>query len=187
MRAETTQSTDLFLGETEGRDLSVMTGHSEEYEVDDYESLNPLASPLIMTPLAATSATGDELSSPVLNRNEYNPAAYSPGSESRESRVPPPQLLSPSPIMSKITENPTPPSSPVVKIFSPPSKTLRDNFQSPAPESPQKSVKDIVWLLQTLRYDGGASRDEKKKAIAELKRLAKSASEEYWKRNCAQV
>lgn len=53
--------------------------------------------------------------------------------------------------------------------------------------SSSRGVKDIVWLLETLRYDGGASRDEKKKAIAELKRLAKMASEDYWKRNCSQV
>lgn len=112
-----------------------------------------------------------------IDRTEYNPAVYSPGAQPLTQT----QLLSPSPITSAIYDQPQfPPTPPPPRIISPMQK------ENSVPESP-KNGKDIVWLIQTLRYDGGASRDEKKKAIAELKRLAKSASEDYWKRNCAQV
>jgi hypothetical protein len=46
---------------------------------------------------------------------------------------------------------------------------------------------DVVWLIQTLRPEGNASREDKKKAVSDLKKLAKTASPEFWQRNCAQV
>jgi hypothetical protein len=159
---------DVQSDDFESESLEIVTAGSDsnEFEAQDSKPFNERT---------------DQLHSP-LSRNDYNPAIYSPGSH---NHIPPPQLLSPSPIMANIPDIPLPTSSPpMARLISPQAKIVKEIR---ATESPPKSIKDIVWLIQTLRYDGGASRDEKKKAIAELKRLAKSASEEYWRRNCAQV
>ena len=46
---------------------------------------------------------------------------------------------------------------------------------------------DIVWLLNALRPDGDATREEKKETISALKKLAKTSTEEFWRVNSAQI
>jgi hypothetical protein len=155
-------------------DLNVITGcDSIDEEFNGSQLSSQLRSPL---------PTGDMKFHSSIDRNEYDPTVYSPGALPLTQS----QLLSPSPIVTESYRLDLPPTPPLPRMLSPQSNRSKENTH-PVPESPGKAARDIVWLLHTLRYDGGASREEKKKAIAELKRLAKSASEEYWKRNCAQV
>ena len=99
--------------------------------------------------------------------------------------------------------NTSPPSDKVLSSGPAPSLSKRAAFSrsrssptvnSTTPGACSKSAclsndqpQDVMWLLRTLQSEGNACRDEKRKAISELKRLAKAAPEEYWRRNCAQV
>lgn len=149
-------------------DLNVITGCDS---IDEEFDASQMRSPL---------STGEmKFHSPI--GNEYDPNVYSPGALPLSQS----QLLSPSPIVTGTFLQDFPPSPPIPHIPSPQSNHSKGN--NSVSESPGKGVRDIVWLIHTLRYDGGACREEKKKAIVELKRLAKSASEDYWRRNCAQV
>jgi hypothetical protein len=48
--------------------------------------------------------------------------------------------------------------------------------------------RDVVWLLNVLRPDSNSSRDEKKRAIVELKKWTKAApSDHFWRLNSAQI
>jgi hypothetical protein len=176
-------------------DLNVITGCDSIDEEMDGSHL------LLATQQHSPLVTEEMKFHSPIDRNKYDPTVYSPGalplSQPLLSQpLSQSQLLSPSPIITESYNHDLPPTPPLPRMLSPQSNRLKENTVSmpqgvavsvPVPESPGKGPKDIVWLLQTLRYDGGASRDEKKKAIAELKRLAKSASEDYWRRNCAQV
>lgn len=52
---------------------------------------------------------------------------------------------------------------------------------------PEQKKKDVVWLLNVLRPDGQCSSDEKKRAVTELKKWAKTAQEGFWRLNSAQI
>jgi hypothetical protein len=47
--------------------------------------------------------------------------------------------------------------------------------------------KDIVWLLWALRPDRIAGRSESMEALREVRRLVKSATDDYWHMYCAQI
>lgn len=47
--------------------------------------------------------------------------------------------------------------------------------------------KDVVWLLNVLRPDSDAFREEKKLAISELKKWTKTAPDNFWRLNSAQI
>lgn len=71
-------------------------------------------------------------------------------------------------------------SSPAIKSSTPSARPKSDHTAG----SP---TTDVVWLIQTLRPEGLSSREDKKRAVSDLKKLAKKASPEFWQRNCAQV
>lgn len=130
--------------------------------------------PLVINRLSSEGRTQRE-------RAPYDPNQY----EDIEVRMAHPHVDTttksiPADLMVKFTPPLVTPPPPSVHV-TPVRGETSDKLQRTSP------VKDVVWLLHTLRCDGSSTKEEKKLAIAELKRLAKSGTDDYWKRNAGQV
>mmetsp|Transcript_248 Transcript_248/g.445 ORF Transcript_248/g.445 Transcript_248/m.445 type:complete len:1648 (-) Transcript_248:185-5128(-) len=156
-----------------GEDISVLTG-------DD--SQNPTADNKLVNEISENNSRAKTYSpiayvSPIPKKSPVKEFVEAPASCA-------PVMLSDPDAYSSPVVSPRPTSCPISS-----DRGTKDNVNEAPVMEPKKSPpkQDIVWLLHTLRPDGGASKDEKRTAISELKRLAKSASDEYWRRNCAQI